>query len=50
MDIAAFHNSTVYLHGVGLPRSCLTIGKDANVEAVNAGRNQRLNFLEHLLG
>ena len=37
-----------HLHGVGLPRARLSVGEDADVEAVDARGHQRLDLLEHL--
>ena len=37
-----------HLHGVGLPRARLSVGEDADVEAVDARGHQGLDLLEHL--
>lgn len=38
-----------YLHGVGFSRACLSVCKYADVIAIDAGRNQRLDLLKHLM-
>ena len=40
--------SAEYLHGVSLPRACLSIGKYAHVIAIDAGGHKRPNLLENL--
>lgn len=42
------HAASTHLHRVCLAGARLAIGEDADVEAVDAGRYQGLNLLEHL--
>ena len=37
-----------YLHSVGFPGACLSIGEDTDIITVNTGRDQRLNLIEYL--
>ena len=40
--------SADYLHGVSLPRACLSIGEYAHVIAIDAGGHKRPDLLENL--
>lgn len=40
--------ASTHLHGVRLASACLPIGEDADIEAIDAGGDQRLHLLEHL--
>lgn len=42
-------NKRTYLHGVRFARASLSIGKYADMVAIDAGRHQRLNLLKDLM-